>query len=76
MKKNKLKWTNLASTLLAGSTVAGVMFTANHIAKKYGQKINSNKLIDINWYNILDYGINRFLETDDEEIVNDVEKVE
>ncbi len=75
MKKKNLKWTNLTSTLLAGTSVAGILLTANRMAKKYGQKINPNRLINIKWYNIIDYGINRFLETDEDEIVSDFEKL-
>ena len=62
------KWTNLTSTVLAGTTIGGVMVGAYHKAKKYGQRTNPNRVIDLSLYNVVDYAINKFLNTDDEKL--------
>lgn len=70
---NKTKWTGLFSTVMAGTTITGIMLSANHLAKKYGQKPNPTKMYDVNFYNIIDYGINKFLHTEDNEILSHTE---
>ncbi len=63
MKKST--WSNLFGTMLAGATVATVAAAGKHFAKKYGQNPNPNKLIDLNLANLVDYGLNKYLEQDE-----------
>ena len=69
MKKNK--WSNFFGTALAGATVLTAVATGNHFAKKYGQKTNPNKFFDIKLANLLDYGFNKYIESDNENIVSE-----
>lgn len=64
----KSKWISFYSGIAASSVMTGTLIAANHMAKKYGQKIKEEKMFNINSINIIDYGIKKFLEADDEQI--------
>lgn len=72
MRKNK--WSNFFGTILAGGTVASVAITANHLAKKYGEKPNKTKLYEVSTGKIITYAIDKFLKTDDDELISVVEQ--
>ena len=67
MKKGK--WANLFGSALAGTTVAGIMISANKLAKKYGEKPVNTKLINIDAAKTIEYAINKFVNTDDEKLI-------
>ena len=64
----KTKWVNFYTRMAAGAVVTGSVIVANRMAKKYGQKPNQDKLVNVNLYNIADYAVNKFLNADDEKI--------
>ncbi len=66
----KGKWANLFGTALAGTTVAGVMISANKLAKKYGEKPNSTKLVNLNLAKTVEYAIDKFVNTDDDKLIS------
>lgn len=66
----KGKWANLFGTALAGTTVAGVMISANKLAKKYGEKPNNTKLVNLNLAKTVEYAIDKFVNTDDDKLIS------
>ena len=64
----KEKWVNFYTRIAAGAIVTGSIIAAERIAKKYGQKPNQDKLVNVNLYNVADYAVNKFLNADDEKI--------
>ncbi|MBE6827406.1 MAG: hypothetical protein E7514_02165 [Ruminococcaceae bacterium] len=71
MKKGK--WANLFGTALAGVTVGAVVTTGKHFAKKFGQKTNTNRLFDIKLSHLIDYGLEKFVNTPENEIIEKTE---
>lgn len=69
VKMKKGKWANLFGSALAGTTVAGVMISANKLAKKYGEKPVNTKLINIDAAKTIEYAINKFVNTDDDKLI-------
>ena len=63
----KEKWINFYTRLAAGTVTVGSVIAAGHMAKKYGENPNQ-KLVKLNPYNVADYAVNKFLNTDDEKI--------
>lgn len=66
MKKNR--WSNLFGTVLAGATVGTVAIVSKKMAKKYGQKPKTQKLLDTSVNNIINAAVDTFLNTDSEKI--------
>lgn len=64
----KSKWVSFYSGIAASSVMTGTLIAANHMAKKYGQKPKEEKMFKLNTINIIDYGVKKFLEADDEQI--------
>lgn len=66
MKKGK--WANLFGTVLAGAAVGTVAVASKKMAKKYGQKPKTEKLIDTSVNNLINAAVDTFLNTDSEKI--------
>ena len=64
----KAKWGNLFGTVLAGATIGTVMIVSKKITKNYGQDPRTQKMINTDVKGIINYGINSFLNLDDEKI--------
>lgn len=64
----KGKWVDFYSGIAAGTVVVGAYAATKHITKKYGQKPNQDKLIDINLLTLMDYSVKKFVGADDEKI--------
>lgn len=71
----KNKWTSFFSGIAASSVMVGTLVAANKMAKKYGQRPNQDKLINVNPTTLIDYGIKKFLETDDEKLAKITELI-
>ena len=67
MKKGTT-WSNLFGTVLASATLGGVYLLSKKMTKKYGQKIKTDKLFDINVGGIINAAVDTFLDTDNEKI--------
>ena len=48
---------------------AGIMISANKLAKKYGEKPVNTKLINIDAAKTIEYAVNKFVNTDDEKLL-------
>ena len=66
MKKNR--WSNLFGTVLAGATVGTVAIVSKKMAKKYGQKPKTQKLLDTGINQIINAAVDTFLDTDSDKI--------
>ncbi|MDO4846780.1 MAG: hypothetical protein Q3968_01435 [Clostridiaceae bacterium] len=66
MKKGT--WSNLFGTVLAGATLTTVYMVSKKMTKKYGQKIKTDKLFDINVGSIVNAAVDTFLDTDNDKI--------
>lgn len=64
----KGKWKNFYSGIAASSVMVGSLLVGRKMAKKFGIAPNQDKLININLVTVADYGIKKFLETDDEKL--------
>ena len=71
MKKGK--WSNLFGSIGAAATIGTLAVIGRHLSKKYGQKINNEKLISLEINKVLNAGIDKFLHTDDEEILSKID---
>ena len=67
MKKGTT-WSNLFGTVLAGATVGTVYLVSKKLTKKYGQKIKTDKLFDINVGSLVNAAVDTFLDTDNDKI--------
>jgi len=74
MKKGR--WANLFGTVLAGATVGTVYAVSKKMTKKYGQKVKTQKLFDINVGSLVNSAVDTFLDTDNEKINQIVELFE
>ena len=64
----KAKWGNFFGTVLAGATVFTVMKVSKKLTKKYGQSAQTHKLINKDLKGMVNYGVNAFMNMDDETI--------
>lgn len=74
MKKGR--WSNLFGTVFAGATVGTVYAVSKKMTKKYGQKVKTQKLFDINVGSLVNSAVDTFLDTDNEKINQIVELFE
>ena len=69
----KGKWANCFGAVCAAGTLGTIAVASRHLAKKYGQKINNEKIINLDMNKIINLGIDKFLKTDDDELLNKVD---
>lgn len=69
----KGKWSNLFGSIFAATTVGAVAVASKHFSKKYGQKTNNEKIIPLEFGKIINSGIDKFLNTDDDQLLSKID---
>jgi hypothetical protein len=69
----KGKWANLFGGIFAAATIGTVAVASKHVSKKYGQKINDEKIISLELNKVLNAGLDKFLHTDDDVLLSKID---
>ena len=67
------KWSNLFGGICAATTIGTVAAVSRHFTKKYGQKINNEKIVPLELGKIINSGIDKFLNTDDDQLLSRID---